>query len=227
VPAYEIAHFRGTAAELHAQEIHDRSVASIRVQDVTSPALVLGSNQDERIVDRSACRGAGVDVVRRRSGGGAVLLVPGAVTWLDVILPRGAPGWDDDVHRPMIWLGRHLRSVLLDRFGEHGITGRPLVHEGRFRPGRWSDQLCFDGLGAGEITLDGAKLIGIAQRRTRSAARLQCSWYSSFDWRRVVELLVPSARPPIDELAPVATLAASVTEVISASLRTALSAELP
>lgn len=226
MPAYEVAHFRGTAAELHMQEIDEPAAASIRVQHVTSPALVLGSHQDERIVDRSACRRAGVDVVRRRSGGGAVLLVPGSVSWLDVILPSAAPGWDDDVHRPMIWLGRHLRSVLLDRFAEHGITARPLVHEGRFRPGGWSDRLCFDGLGAGEITLDGAKLVGISQRRTRYAARLQCSWYSSFEWRRVVELLVPSARPPIDELAPVATVAASVTELVPASLRTALSTEI-
>ena len=154
------------------------------------------------------------------------MLVPGSVTWLDVILPSGAPGWGDDVHRPMIWLGRHLRSVLLDRFAEHGIKTRPLVHEGHFRPGSWSDRVCFDGLGAGEITLDGSKFVGISQRRTRSAAHLQCSWYSSFEWRRVVELLVPSARPPIDELARVATVAGSVTEVVPALLRTALSAEI-
>lgn len=223
MPRYEVARFRGTAADLHAQDISDPAIASIRVQDVTSPAFVLGSSQDERIVDRSACRRAGVDVARRRSGGGAVLLIPGSATWLDVILPSGAPGWDDDVHRPMVWLGRHLRAVLLDLLGEHGITARPLVHEGPFRAGPWSDRLCFDGLGAGEITLDGAKLVGISQRRTRSGARLQCSWYSSFDWRRIVELIVPSARPPIDELAPVATLPASLSEAVPASLRVVLS----
>ena len=39
----------------------------------------------------------GVAVVRRRSGGGAVLLDPGGVVWVDVVVPRHDPRWDDDV----------------------------------------------------------------------------------------------------------------------------------
>lgn len=225
MPAYEVQRFLGSAADLHAQEIPEPAVASIRIQEVTSPALVLGSSQDERLVDHGACRRAGIDVVRRRSGGGAVLLVPGAVTWLDIMLPRGAPGWDDDVHRPMIWLGRHLRAVLVERLAADGSDGRPVVHEGPLRHSPWSDRLCFDGLGAGEITLDGAKLMGIGQRRTRAAARLQCSWYSSFDWRDHVGLLAMSARPPIGELGPVATLDRSVTSDLPALLAARLSTD--
>ena len=34
-----------------------------------------------------ACAAPGVEVVRRRSGGGAVLLVPGEVVWFDVVVP--------------------------------------------------------------------------------------------------------------------------------------------
>ena len=51
------------------------------------------------------CEAAGVDVVRRRSGGGVVLLVPGECLWLDVVVPRDDPRWDDDVARAMWWLG--------------------------------------------------------------------------------------------------------------------------
>ena len=55
-----------------------------------------------------ACRRAGVDVVRRRSGGGAVLLRPGEVTWIDVIVPAGTLAGPTDVHAPMVWLGQLL-----------------------------------------------------------------------------------------------------------------------
>ena len=94
--------------------------------DIVSPALVLGSSQDESIVDRDACRRAGVDVVRRRSGGGAVLLVPGEVTWLDVVVPIGTTGWSDDVHGPMVWLGRHLANSITALTGSVDVV----VHEG-------------------------------------------------------------------------------------------------
>ena len=39
-----------------------------------------------RAVDLEACAGAGVEVVRRRSGGGAVLVEPGSVVWVDVLV---------------------------------------------------------------------------------------------------------------------------------------------
>ena len=55
--------------------------------EVDRPALVLGSTQRAEVVDERACADAGVEVVRRRSGGGAVLLEPGAVVWFDVVVP--------------------------------------------------------------------------------------------------------------------------------------------
>ena len=75
-------------------------------------------------MDHEACERAGVAVVRRRSGGGAVLLVPGEVTWLDVIVPPGSAGWSDDAHVPMVWLGRHLAAVLDHNCLTSGRNGR-------------------------------------------------------------------------------------------------------
>ncbi|MDX2381063.1 MAG: hypothetical protein QNM02_15035 [Acidimicrobiia bacterium] len=209
---------RGSAADLHARPIAEPAKALVRVQDFTSPTFVLGSNQDDEIVDRAACERSGVEIVRRRSGGGGVLLVPGEVTWLDVIVPRDSSGWSDDVHQPMIWLGHHLLAVLDERMstvqppvpGEPD-SGRLAVHETAFQGSRWSWLLCFDGLGAGEVTLEGRKLVGISQRRTRDAARLQCSWYSRFDWGTVLALIAPRSRAPESELANVATVPPQVS----------------
>ena len=89
----------------------DPAEPEVWLHEITAPALVLGSTQRDDVVDAAACERAGVEVVRRRSGGGAVLLLPDEVVWVDVIVPAGGAGWVDDVHRPMVWLGEHLAAA--------------------------------------------------------------------------------------------------------------------
>ncbi|HYN32656.1 MAG TPA: hypothetical protein VES40_08530 [Ilumatobacteraceae bacterium] len=203
-----------TAAHSHALIVPDPAPMEIWWHEITSPALVLGSTQPADDVDQQACRHGGVELVRRRSGGGAVLLVPGSVTWVDVIVPVGSPGWADDVHVPMVWLGRHIAGVLAELLGERTVS----VHEGPMVASEWSSAVCFDGLGAGEVLVDGNKLVGISQRRTRHAARLQCCWYSEYDPAALVGLFDPAHRPAVGDLQPVATLPRSITDAIPAAL---------
>jgi lipoate-protein ligase A len=209
---------RSTASGFHARLVPDPARREIWEHDIESAALVLGSTQDESVVDVESCRRSGVDVVRRRSGGGTVLLRPGEVTWIDVIVPAGAPGWSDDVHAPMVWLGRHLAAAMAWVTGFDDLV----VHDGALRSTPWSRLVCFDGLGAGEVLLGGRKLVGLSQRRTRHAARLQCCWYSSYDASLLVGLLNPSVRPEPSELAPVATLPSATTGDIVARLTATL-----
>jgi hypothetical protein len=187
----------GPAAELHHRPIPDPAVPVIWWHDVTVPALVLGSAQDGSVVDLDACRAAGVDVVRRRSGGGAVLLVPGECVWFDVIVPIGTIAAIADVRTSMVWLGRHLRAAV-------GIGS---VHEGGMDLSPWSRLICFDGVGPGEISVDGSKLIGISQRRTRGAARFQVCWHTVYDPAALPSFLDPGHRPRVDQLRPVGTRA--------------------
>ncbi len=181
--------------------------------------MVLGSTQPADAVDHEACRAAGIEVVRRRSGGGAVLLVPGSVTWIDVIVPAGSPGWADDIHVPMLWLGRHVAEVIGGLLPDRTTD----VHDGALVTTDWSSTVCFDGLGAGEVLLDGRKLVGISQRRTRHAARLQCCWYSEYDPADLVGLLDSAHRPGAADLAPVATIDRSIAVRVPALLADALS----
>ena len=58
--------------------------------EVTAPALVLGSTQSAGDADPDRAVKDGYDIVRRRSGGGAVWLAPGAQLWVDVWVPAGA-----------------------------------------------------------------------------------------------------------------------------------------
>jgi len=171
-----VEELRGSAAALHAADFPDVPERGVWILDIDRPALVLGSTQSDRVVDRATAAALGIEVVRRRSGGGAVLLVPGEVAWLDVIVPAGDPLWDDDVGRSSQWLGRVWQDVL----AEHGIGGTA-VHSGPLACGPLGRLVCFCAVGPGEVTLGEQKLVGISQRRTRAGARLQCAVYTHWD----------------------------------------------
>jgi lipoate-protein ligase A len=130
---------------------------------------VLGSTQGLDVVDGAAATRAGVAVVRRRSGGGAVLVRPGEVVWVDVFVPSGDPLWSADVGRATHWLGRAWADAL-------GELGRLATwHDGRLVSTPWSSLVCFAGLGPGEVRMGEAKVVGISQRRTRPGALFQCA----------------------------------------------------
>jgi lipoate-protein ligase A len=218
-PPYRLVRSTSSAADFHTRAVPNPASCEIWCHEITSPALVMGSSQLESVADRIACERAGVDVVRRRSGGGAVLLLPGEVTWIDVIVPADSRGWTNDVHGQMIWLGR----CIADAIALHIEPGREVVvHDEAMRSTAWSSLLCFDGVGAGEVLLDGCKLVGISQRRTRHAARLQCCWYSTYDPFMLVELLAPELRPPLDELSPIATVSNAVSDGVVATIAATL-----
>jgi lipoate---protein ligase len=150
----------------------DEPVRAVWVHEVDRPAVVLGSTQSDDVVDRQLAATLGVDVVRRHSGGGAVLLVPGEVVWLDVILPVGDALWEDDVGRASRWLGMVWRAALSDL----GVGGGN-VHDGGLACGPLGKLVCFGAIGPGEVIVGVRKAIGISQRRTRAAARFQCLVY--------------------------------------------------
>lgn len=160
----------GSAADLHgawpepADEAHPR----VAVCRVTAAALVLGSTQ-ARADDGLPPSGPGqLSVVRRRGGGGAVLVGPGAQVWVDVWVPRAHPRWDDDVVRAAWWVGEAW-ACSLRALGVPGTT----VARGPSAPGARPD-VCFGAVGAGEVTggTPPRKVVGISQHRRRSGARL-------------------------------------------------------
>jgi lipoate-protein ligase A len=193
----------GSATTFHARPLPEVVRRAVHVLDVDRPALVLGSTQRGDVVDRDACGAAGVEVVRRRSGGGAVLLAPREVVWVDVEVPRGDDLWDDDVGRAVWWLGERWAAA---------VGGD--VHRGGLERGRWGDLVCFAGLGPGEVTTAaGAKVVGISQRRTRAGARFQCAVPLRWDPAALASLL---ALDGAERYALSADLAAAVAPVASA-----------
>lgn len=156
----------GSAAALHAFGVPAQPRRLVRQLRVDRPALVLGSTQSLEVADAVACEAAGVEVVRRSSGGGAVLLDPDETLWVDVVVPAGDPHWEADVGRAFWWLGAVWAAAVGDGATVH--KGPPVVSD-------WSSLVCFAGLGSGEVTVGGRKAVGMSQRRTRAGALFQCA----------------------------------------------------
>jgi lipoate-protein ligase A len=77
--------------------------------------------------------------------------------------------------------------VWVDALSSLGIDGA--WHDGPLVCTPWCRQICFAGLGPGEVTVDGRKVVGLAQRRTRAGALFQCAALLRWDPASMVELL--------------------------------------
>ncbi len=225
---WSVQRVRGGAAELHALGLPEGPARLVRVLEVDRPALVLGSTQSPALADAGACAAAGVEVVSRRSGGGAVLVEPGAMVWVDVVVPAGDPLWSVDVGRAFLWLGESWSRAL----GGLGAGVPALrVHRGALVcPDPWGRLVCFAGVGPGEVVVDdsrGAKVVGMAQRRTRAGALFHCAVPLAWDPTALVALLALSADERGAAGAQLAGAVAPLAGAAPVEVVSALLAQLP
>ncbi|HUR18026.1 MAG TPA: hypothetical protein VMZ51_03695 [Acidimicrobiales bacterium] len=195
---------------------------SVTFCEVDRPALVLGSTQPSTDADSAAAAAAGVDVVRRRSGGGAVLVEPRRMVWADVVVPSSDPLWQADVGRAFWWLGDVLAAAL-DSLGVPGLA----VHRGGLLSSRWSRMVCFAGIGPGEVTAAGAKVVGISQRRVRSGSFFQCAIPRVWDPHAMAALLALDATSRSRFEADARLFAAAVAGIPADQLEQAVVGHLP
>lgn len=134
-------------------------VRTARVYRWANPTLSLGYGQDAHTVDWDACDRLGVDVVRRRTGGGAIL--HGSDVSYSLSVPAG------DVAGDVSASYRRLLEPLLDAFDALGLpakfaaeTGEPVHRPACYLRGRDP---------AHDLVLDGRKVAGNAQHRTKHA----------------------------------------------------------
>jgi len=173
---WQVHEWNGSARDFHNRDLPmSTALWFVRAQ---SPAIVLGSSQQENVIDVDGAHDVGFDVFKRRTGGGAVL-VDNTVLWVDVMLPREHPWWVDDVSASMLWLGQAWERVL-SQFSAPQFV----VHRGAMVRSVMSDAVCFVGRAPGEVCVNDKKIVGISQRRGREGARFQCAVYShwSSDW---------------------------------------------
>jgi lipoate-protein ligase A len=139
------------------------------------PALSIGRFQPDADVDRAACERAGVEVVRRPTGGRA-LLHGGDLTYA-VAMPRppGAAGSVDAVHC-------RFAAALVAGLALLGVDAQVARHNGGA-----TGPLCFASMAGADLRVGDRKLCGSAQMR-RAGSVLQ---HGSILLRRL----------PVDEIA--------------------------
>lgn len=166
---FAVRRVSGDAGVVHAMEVPDDPGPQVWIIEAEAPAIVLGSSQAGSDIDPAGAERAGLAVVRRRSGGGAVLVDPATLVWLDVILPAADPLWDPDVGRSGWWLG----DVWVDALAALGV--RAVVHRESLAADPLTRTVCFVGRAPGEVLIGDRKVVGVSQRRTRGWARFQCA----------------------------------------------------
>jgi lipoate---protein ligase len=166
-----------TAAEHLARElVLFRSVEagdgreSVRLWETARPVVVVGrSTTIFDHVDLDACRADGVEVLRRSSGGGAVVLGPGCLNYAIAVSLVSRPELADVAGSFCAILGQVAASL--------GVSGVAIA-------------------GYADLALHGRKVSGNAQRRGRRALLHHGTLLYDFDPRYVVRYLKEPARQP-------------------------------
>ncbi len=171
---FDVERFRGEPSRL------------VLSREVDRTTLVLGSTQGAELVSTVKIQESEVevDVVRRRGGGGSVLLQPTDHVWMDAWIPRSDPLWEPDVSTAAAWVGAWWRDAL-------GVAGEAewSVHEGRSVPGELGELVCFAGRGPGELFVGQRKVVGVSQWRSREGALFLSCAYTRWDPGTLVDLL--------------------------------------
>lgn len=130
----------------------------LRIYRWRPPAVTIGHNQDLASFDAEAVRAAGYDLVRRPTGGRAILHAD-ELTYA-VAGASGGPLFGGTLHQTYLAINRALVGFLRDL----GLAPEVSTGESRAEARGLS---CFRSAGRHEISLAGRKIVGSAQRRQR------------------------------------------------------------
>ena len=203
-----VERLQGSAATLHEFTPPPRARRTLRSLAVDSPAVVIGSSQPESDIDHRSAAQTGVEVVRRRSGGGAVLLVPAQYEWIDFWLPAGDVEWRDDVVTAAEWLGELFMSALCA-----GGVDDLSVHRGPASTDALARKVCFLGRGPGEVFCGPRKVVGLSQRRTRDWIRFQTIVHRRFSAEQTAGLIAVRSSADVPRKALAQRLQSQVFEI--------------
>ena len=159
-------------ALLMAAEAGERS-SCLWFWESPQPWVVLGCGQKAALeANLDACRESGVPVLRRCSGGGAVLQGPGCLNYA-VVLRIDAHADLTTIHGTNSWILERQRRAL------SRVTGQSVTLEGHT-----------------DLALEGRKFSGNAQRRKRSVLLFHGTVLHHFDLTQLARFLrFPSAQP--------------------------------
>lgn len=169
---------------------HGDALPTLRFYTWWPRALSLGYHQPLQLVDRPLAQRLGIDVVRRLTGGGALL--HGDELTYAIALPRQHPLARGGVRASYAALTRGLGAGL----EALGLTPRSNPTDGATE--RSPSGLCFSSPSAHELWIAGHKMVASAQGRVHGGVLQHGSLVMSHDLdiHRLTHTPVPKAPPP-------------------------------
>lgn len=169
VPGPAAGHLEMDAREFAALEASDRD-ETLRFWEADRSAVVIGRSGDvSREVREAACAADDVPIVRRSSGGGAVVVGPGCLNYTAVLSLERRPSLLN-VAASYAWILGRIAEAL-------GVEGVAMA-------------------GASDLAIDGRKVSGNAQRRGRRALLHHGTLLYAFDLALIERYLRTPPRQP-------------------------------
>lgn len=139
-----------------------------RLWTYPAPAVVLGCSQRGLVSAEQSVQRAGLDLVQRHAGGGAVLVGPWMLS-ASIVLPTAHPLVTASAVQSYRWLGELYVSVL-SSFGiaTEAITPEAAKASQQRNANSELGWACFAGLSPWEVVVDQRKIVGLAQVRRRT-----------------------------------------------------------
>ena len=172
-------------ARLMALETHPERGPSLFLYRWREPTLSLGyAQREERVLDAAAVEAARLPVVRRPTGGRAILHVR---EWTyAAVVPLDHASLGGDLARSLA----ALSSVVREALAGIGVESVPVRERGAGRAGdRPADEACFARAVGYELTVAGRKLAGAAQRRLTRALLQQGTILEGTGHERLADFL--------------------------------------
>ncbi len=160
--------------------IEGSSPPTLRIYQWSSEAISIGAFQDYNDIDLEYCKIEGIPIVRRPTGGRAILHG-------NEITYSFSARCEGPFKGGLMESFRLIGMAFLNAFRHLGI---PVEMRGRPNRGKAliKSPLCFNSVSLGEISYDGKKLIGSAQRRWRNGFLQQGAIPLSVDYNRAARV---------------------------------------
>jgi lipoyl(octanoyl) transferase len=193
VEEWRILPFRKAGAEenmavdeaVFRESIRKKSPPTLRFYGWKVPALSIGYFQDyEKEVDEDACRRFGVEIIRRPTGGKAVLHEQ-ELTYA-VVAGADSPLFPPDILKTY----RVISNCIAKGLAEFGIRAE-MKTDGRRAPDGTLRSSCFSFPSRYELLVGGRKICGSAQMRSHGAFLQHGSLLLAFDPLRTCAVMLP------------------------------------
>jgi lipoate---protein ligase len=165
-----------------------------RLSGYQVPGLVLGCSQKNAFSPDPAPKLAGIEVVSRQAGGGAVLVGPWMLS-ASVLLPNGHSLVSGNLVASYRWLGELYASLLQDwGIAAYAIAPEEARELQQATPAElaWA---CYGGFSPWEVVVGRKKIVGLAQVRRRTGVMLVAGLLLDRpDWGLLVRTMDKPAR---------------------------------